>query len=127
MFLEINKLGYDKIKRVYICGGTLVASKYIISAAHCVFDDLGGLVKESDIKVRISDKFLKSHCQAYFLHIGLRFLRQCVYDYTERVYWKPPILVPFCLRFITTYLGFIFLCIHFKLGHTRRTQQEKEG
>ena len=36
----------------YHCGGTLVASKYIITAAHCMVGDRGK-VRESNIKVWI--------------------------------------------------------------------------
>ena len=53
--MEIDKADEDGEEHTYICGGTLVASKYMISAAHCVFDGLGNKVKESKIRVWISN------------------------------------------------------------------------
>ena len=47
--LQTKKHKKGKLKS-FLCGGTLVASKYIISAAHCFFDDKG-VVEESRIKV----------------------------------------------------------------------------
>ena len=46
-----SSLMFQKGKlKSFLCGGTLVASKFIISAAHCFFDDKG-VVEESRIKV----------------------------------------------------------------------------
>ena len=53
--LRIYKMDMYGIYGTFLCGGTLVASKYIISAAHCVHDDFEKVVQESDIKVFISN------------------------------------------------------------------------
>ena len=37
------------------CGGTLVASKYVISAAHCMFNQDGSSVTNTDFKVKPED------------------------------------------------------------------------
>merc|ERR1712183_585439 len=37
------------------CGGTLVASKYVISAAHCMFEQDGSPTSKTDIKIRIGE------------------------------------------------------------------------
>ena len=37
------------------CGGTLVASKYVISAAHCMFNQDGTSAAATDIKVELDD------------------------------------------------------------------------
>ena len=37
----------------HFCGGTLVASKYVISAAHCMFSDWNTLLHKSEFKVRL--------------------------------------------------------------------------
>ena len=38
-----------------LCGGTLVASKYVISAAHCMFNQDGSSVTNTDFKVKPED------------------------------------------------------------------------
>ena len=42
---------YSHGKR-YLCGGTLVASKYVISAAHCMFSGAAA-VANTDFKVEL--------------------------------------------------------------------------
>jgi len=37
------------------CGGTLVASKYVITAAHCKYDNGGNVINPSDMKIRIGE------------------------------------------------------------------------
>ena len=37
------------------CGGTLVASKYVISAAHCMFNGDGSPSTSTDFKVKQKD------------------------------------------------------------------------
>ena len=37
------------------CGGTLVASKYVISAAHCMFNQDGSSLANTDFKVKPED------------------------------------------------------------------------
>ena len=48
------------------CGGTLVASKYVISAAHCMFNQDGTSVANTDIKVELDDfsKYIDKLCSA---------------------------------------------------------------
>ena len=94
MMLEVKKLGKNGLKKhVYLCGGTLIASKYIISAAHCVFDEyFGNQVKESDIKVRTSNISMTRSDTLTELY-QLVTLRKCVHDYKKNAYWQPPILV----------------------------------
>ena len=37
------------------CGGTLVASKYVISAAHCMKNETGGIHTDTDFQVSGND------------------------------------------------------------------------
>merc|ERR1719510_1095439 len=37
------------------CGGTLVASKYVISAAHCMTNSAGGIHTDPDFQIRIGE------------------------------------------------------------------------
>ena len=41
------------------CGGTLVASKYVISAAHCMSNSAGGVHTDADFQVKRNDLWEK--------------------------------------------------------------------
>ena len=45
----------DSTGGVQFCAGTLVASKYVISAAHCMFEQDGSPTNNTDIKVKRED------------------------------------------------------------------------
>ena len=60
LFRSINILGLFVLEGSTFCGGTIVASRYIISAAHCVFntDDnnvVTRILTAKDIKFWIGD------------------------------------------------------------------------
>ena len=47
----------DGTEGLQFCGGTLVASKYVVTAAHCMFSDQNAQqpLTTSQVKVRIGD------------------------------------------------------------------------
>ena len=63
-----------------MCGGTIVASRYIISAAHCFFDANYGVVTRiltaEDIKLWIGDHNLFISGETFIPEIQIRKIRK---------------------------------------------------
>merc|ERR1711874_192820 len=73
----------DGKRGTFICGGTLVASKYIISAAHCMVGDQGK-VRESDIQVTLGEHNLRKRNEGPLAELDLQVQKLVVHpDYNN--------------------------------------------
>ena len=56
VIIYTRKEDTDGKRKRYLCGGTLIASKYIISAGHCMHDARNRVIPVTDVNVSSSNK-----------------------------------------------------------------------